>query len=63
MKTRPGLSIRDFILRMLDDERLAPVQTAIKRTSDEAIANPGGDALALVTDRGRLGLDNSRLDG
>ena len=52
MKARSRLAVRNFLPILPRDDRLTTEQTGGERIVDEAIANPGVDPLALVTDGG-----------
>jgi hypothetical protein len=66
-RSRVCIAVRNLLPRSTRNDRSTTTETGGERIGDEAIANPGVDPLALVTDRGGLGLalwlDNSRLDG
>ena len=60
MEPRSRLAVRNFLPILPRDDRLTTEQTGGERIGDQAIANPGVDPLALVTDGG--GLDHNRLN-
>jgi hypothetical protein len=62
MKTRSRLAVRRFLPILPSDDRLATVHTGGERIGDEAIANPGVNPLALVTNSGRLHSGRRSLD-